>query len=321
MVWDNAMNDFEQMAGELVSDSKRLESLLMLEKERRGVSQETLVFVGMHNVAQHWWCTQQAVLKSRANELGFFAAYLSDRIVYAHRLGLVTKLPKSPKALLGVGNDIALEDVEKLLKEEAAQLEDRVKLLASSQVTWLYQDMEEKDGKRTRLINPDLPPAQKVAYAQIAEKEGRRVIDLENDPKLRGKIYQSLRAERYPTIRWHFPWDRYSVVGVPDGITKDCVYEFKTTNRLFYLGESKPIAFAQADLYGLFFRRPNKRVQIYVVEKDATKTWEEPVDAINAEATLAAFARVDAGEPAPPPRAWKCRLCEFRVTCPISQLP
>src|SRR5262249_9780357 len=76
---------------------------------------------------------------------------------------------------------------------------------------------------------------------------------------------------------------------------------------------------AQADLYGFFFRRPKKRVQILLVEEDATETWDEPVNGANAENTLASFARVDSGELPQPPPAWKCRLCDFRASCPISQ--
>jgi len=36
-------------------------------------------------------------------------------------------------------------------------------------------------------------------------------------------------AERYPTIRWAFKWRDFMISGVPDGITDNFVYEFKTT--------------------------------------------------------------------------------------------
>jgi CRISPR/Cas system-associated exonuclease Cas4 (RecB family) len=313
------MRDIETKVGEVLRDSNRLKCRLMLEKERRGVSQDALVFVGTANVASHWWCTQQAVLKSRAIELVFFAAYLSDRILYAHRLGLVTKLPRSRKALLDVGSEITWEDVELLLKEEADEAENQAKRPAGAHATWLYEDRVEKDGKRKRLINPDLPPEEKQLWEELAAVEGVQVIDLEEDPKRRGEIYQASRAEKYPTIRWHFPWGRYSVGGVPDGLTEDFAYEYKTTRSRFLFSFMKPVALAQADLYAYFFHRPKKRVQIHVIDENVTETYEEAVDAARAEATLAAFARVDAGQPARPPRAWKCRKCDFRATCPISQ--
>lgn len=37
-------------------------------------------------------------------------------------------------------------------------------------------------------------------------------------------------------------------------------------------------ALVQGDLYGFFFRRQNKRVQIYVVSQAETYTWHEKVD-------------------------------------------
>jgi hypothetical protein len=313
------MNDIQDKLGEILRDKERLGRLLLIEKQRRGVPQGALVFVGTANVASHWWCTQQAVLNSRAKELDFFAAYLSDRILYAHRLDRVTKLPRSHKALLDVGSEITLDDVEQLLKERADAAQHGSRRLAPVQVAWEYEDRVEKDGKRTRLINPALPPEEKQLWEDLAAEEGIRVIDLEKDPKRRGEIYQASRAEKYPTIQWHFPWGRYSVGGVPDGLTEDFTYEYKTTRNRFLLSFMKPVACAQADLYGYFFRRPKKRVQIHIVEENATQTWEKPVDAANAEATLSAFARVDAGEPARPPKPWKCGQCDFRANCPISQ--
>jgi hypothetical protein len=257
------------------------------------------------------------VFKSRTIELEVFAAYLSDRIMYAHRLALVTKLPRSLKALLDVGSELAWGDVEQLLKEEADKTAGRAKRLAEAHATWVYEDRGDKDGQRTRLINPDLPPGEKEVWEKLAVEEGVRVIDLEEDPKRRGEIYQALRAEKYPSIRWHFPWGRYTVGGVPDGLTGYFAYEYKTTRNRGLFSFMKPVALAQADLYAYFFGRPKKRVQILVVEENVTETYEEAVDVARANDTLTAFARVDAGEPARPPRAWKCRNCDFRTTCPI----
>src|SRR5262245_1861688 len=61
------------------------------------------------------------------------------------------------------------------------------------------------------------------------------------------------RAERYPTIRWHFPWAGHVVVGLPDGLTGAFVYEYKTTASRYLAGHLEPVQLAQADLYGHFF--------------------------------------------------------------------
>lgn len=313
------MSDIETNLHEILGDHSRRQQLLVLEKERRRVPKDALVFVCMADVATHWWCTQQAVLKSLAIEREVFSAYLYDRILYAHRLGLISKLPTRDDALLNAGKEITLADVEKLLGEKEQKANGRVKLLASSRATLVSEDRVDGTGARTRLINPDLPPEERALLEEQAAEEGVRVIDLAEDPKQRGKLYQRIRAERYPTIRWNFSWKRYVVVGVPDGIGKDLVYEYKTTATRFLLRFMKPVAMAQADLYGHFLRRPKKRVQVLVVDENVTETYEEKVSASHAEDTLSDFARVDAGEPARPPKPWKCRKCEFRATCPISQ--
>jgi CRISPR/Cas system-associated exonuclease Cas4 (RecB family) len=105
------------------------------------------------------------------------------------------------------------------------------------------------------------------------------------------------------------------VVGVPDGITEDFVYEFKTTQSRFLLQYVKPVAFTQADLYGYFFRRRGKRVQIHVVEEGRTETWEAPVDEANAVGVLRAFKLAGEGKPPPPAERWKCRRCRYRERC------
>jgi hypothetical protein len=234
-------------------------------------------------------------------------------------LALITELPSSDDALLDIGKEITLAEVEKLLTQYRTEAEDRARRLAGVRVTWPYEDRVGKDGKRTRLINPDLSPEEKQLREREAAEEGVQVVDLEDDPKRRGRIYQELRAEKYPTIRWNFAWGRYSVGGVPDGITDEFVYEYKTAGSRFLFRFRKPVAIAQADLYGYFFQRSQKRVQIQIIEENRIATYEEAVDAAGAEETLASFARVDAGEPARPPKPWKCRICDFRMTCPLTQ--
>ncbi len=292
------MNEIETHLNEIVRDGSRLQRLLTLEKKHRGAPKDALVFVGMADVASHWWCTQKAVLTSRSIEQGVFAAYLHDRILYAHNLGFISKMPKCDDALLDVGKEIALADVEKLFREEGRKAEERAKLLASSRGTWVIEDRVDGSGARTRLINPDLPTEEREFQEKQAEEEGVRVINLAEDPKQRGRLYERMRAERYPTIRWNFCWDKYVVVGVPDGIGKDLVYEYKTTATRFLLRFMKPVAMAQADLYGHFFRRPKKRVQVLVVDENVMETYEEKVSSSHAKETLSDFARVNAGEPA-----------------------
>jgi len=131
------MNAIDKKVAEAVGDSRVLRRLLALEKQRRKVPQDKLVFVGIHNIAQHWWCTQQAVFKSRANELQFFSAYLHDRIHFAHRLGLKTKLPRSPAGLLDMGDEISFAAVEKLHAKECDEAAANWRDLRTDHIAWL----------------------------------------------------------------------------------------------------------------------------------------------------------------------------------------
>ena len=114
------------------------------------------------------------------------------------------------------------------------------------------------------------------------------------------------------TIRWNFPWRSRVVVGVPDGITDRFVYEFKATKNKYIALFRKPVALVQADLYGMFFRRPEKRVQIHIFESGETLTWQEHVDVKAAEAVLQKFEAVDETRKFPAPKPWKCKRCEYR---------
>lgn len=70
----------------------------------------------------------------------------------------------------------------------------------------------------------------------------------------------------------------------------------------------KPVALAQADLYGYFFRRDTKRVQIHIVEGGVTKTWEEGVDINHALETVDKFKVLNEGAVALPPKNGNARL-------------
>jgi hypothetical protein len=134
-------------------------------------------------------------------------------------------------------------------------------------------------------------------------------------------VLQELRAERYPSIRWHFPWQGYVVVTEPDDLTPGFAYEFKTSRSRYTGAHLLPVALAQADLYASFWGRPAKRVQLLVVEEDSTDTWESPADRQAAEAVLEEFRAVDAGARTRPPRErWKCQRCDVRADCPICPL-
>src|SRR3989304_6270295 len=82
--------------------SRRRKVRLRLAKKRRGVRPDELVFLSTANVAQYWWCAYKALRKSVENENIFFDVFLDDRLLYAHQLGLIDRLPSGDEALLEV---------------------------------------------------------------------------------------------------------------------------------------------------------------------------------------------------------------------------
>jgi CRISPR/Cas system-associated exonuclease Cas4 (RecB family) len=308
------MDDFEAKLNNLLIGDK-LERLLFLEKERRCIDRKSLLFLGMSNIAEYYWCAIQSVLKSRANELLFFASYLYDRIAYAHQLSLVDTIPRTDVGLLETGNKLTLSDVEKVLTGEAKRLRE----CKVHDIILCTEEFTDKHGNRVVAINPGLSPDEKARLEKEATARGARIIDLEKNPKLRGEFLQTIKAEKYPTIRWNFEWEKYIVIGVPDGITERFVYEFKTTRNRFLASFEKPVAFMQADLYGYFFKRKNKRVQIYIIEEDKIETYEESVNMNRTINVLTNFAKVDAGWVPPLPKPWKCNHCDFKERCSINR--
>lgn len=305
------MKDIKAKTRELINDKEKIESLLLLEKERREVHKDNLLFVGMANIAGYFWCATRAVLKSKINENEFFAAYLFDRISYSHELGLLKRLPKSSESLLDIGNEITNDDVEELLREKTQLMKHGSMIFEAKELTDVY-------GERIMIINPDLPSEQKKWYEIKSKAKGIRIADPEEFPKLRGEFLQTTKAEQYPSIRWNFERGKYVIVGVPDGITDRFVYEFKTTRNKFLMCFTKPVALTQANLYGYFFRRSEKRIQIHIVEEGTTETWQTNVDRAKALTVLKNFGRVDAGWVPPLPKKWKCKSCEYKQVCPAS---
>lgn len=261
-----------------------LAAWLSAEKARRGLAPEQLVFVGTHNIAQQVWCPMMAVLKSRAEELTFFREYLENRVRWAAAAQHVRRLPRSVDEWLAIGDDLTLDEVLALHAiEGAADAEDTARFA--------------KNGLTLRRV--------------------ARVGDGEMDRFAIGHALEAQHAEVHTRVQWHFAWGPYEIVAAPDGLADTFVYEFKTGARRHFLPLSKATAFAQADLYGVFFRRATKRVQLLVREDDRIERWHEPVDPSNAERLLRTFQAVVGGtRPAPPP-PWACRNCDVRRRCPL----
>ncbi|MEM1829688.1 MAG: ribonuclease H-like domain-containing protein [Thermofilaceae archaeon] len=257
-----------------------LYELLKKEKRRRGASTGDLVFIGIANVAELYWCPMKSLIESVAAEPVIFGAYLEDRILYALILWYVRELPVSEDELLLVGDEVTFDDVEKLLKE----------------------------------VRPKRAQIREIGASDLSSLNLRSLHPKLKD-RLRGKVCEEVFAEKYPTIRWNFSWEDYVIVGAPDGVTDEFVYEFKCTRSSSLLPQIRQVAFAQGDLYGYFFRRIKKRVQIHVIGEERTRTWYTKVNEVNAVYTLKKFRETDETRRFSSPERRKCESCEFREQC------
>jgi hypothetical protein len=231
-----------------MSNPESIGSLLALEKERRGVAQSELIFIGIANVAK------RDAAKARRNELEFFSDYLSSRKSYARKFGLVDALPANPAEILLVGETITYEQVE-----AANPLPDT---LSSERLS------EER-------------------LSSLRERYISKAMSLESYDQ--GNLAHDVFAEEYPSIKWYFPWEGRVFIALPDGLTKDSVYEFKSTTKVLYKTDRAKQATAQSDIYGLFFQRANKRVQVYCWEDGELTSVDSPVDTSAAITRLRGF--------------------------------
>jgi len=290
-----------------IGDNSILKKLLHLEKRKRGVSIDKLLFLGMANIAEYYWCAFKSFYKSISNEMMFFSSYLHDRLQYSIDLGHIKNLPKKDADLLSIGDQISWKDIETLLKKREVQ----------EKFESVMDAVESKDqnGNPIFIINPDLSKSEIEHWEKYAANKRIKCVSVDDYPLLRGNFLEDTRAEKYPSIRWNFPWNEYVLIGVPDGITDDIVYEFKTSRSNYLMYFLKSVATTQADLYGYFFKRGIKRVQIYVTEEKKMNTWEEPIDLQRANGTLVRFFSLEKGEIPIKPKEWKCYKCEYSERC------
>jgi CRISPR/Cas system-associated exonuclease Cas4 (RecB family) len=287
-----------------------IKNLLNDEKKRAGLSSTDLYYVGIADTASWWWCARKSILSNMKMEVGFFVAHLVDRIEHALTVLAVKKAQSEVGMLLKQlremyeerNDDKKIELFKKILSNlPVLELADIEGLLRTVPRYKYNIDEDVKIGTSTESVD---------------ERIMRSLVMFKDDPKEYGIYAQDIIGEKYPSIRWAFKWKDFMINGIPDGITDKFVYEFKTVGSEFLLNHIIPVAFTQADLYGYFFKRDMKKVQIFVKDKGKKYTWIERVDNENAEETLQKFRKaVREHQTLPLPKQWKCNKCEFKQIC------
>jgi hypothetical protein len=187
------MFEVNEEIDKLLSNKQELEKLLFIEKERRGFEKNKLVFIGMANISSYYWCSIKSLLKSKKDELGFFHAYLHDRICYSLELGYIKEIPKRiDKEILEIGNEINFNDIEKPLKIEES-LFNSLKREEKKKGVIVSLRMRKENGSKEALVNPELSLKLKSIKEGRLKKEGYKIVNLEEEPMLKGHYYENKR--------------------------------------------------------------------------------------------------------------------------------
>lgn len=104
--------------------------LLKLEKQRRNIDKNKLLFVSANNFSKLLLNSNLAIENMKKNELDKFGAYFWDRIEYSLKLNLVKIFPKNNLELLKIGDNLKFENIIKFksIKNEIDEKE-KIELL------------------------------------------------------------------------------------------------------------------------------------------------------------------------------------------------
>jgi CRISPR/Cas system-associated exonuclease Cas4 (RecB family) len=127
-----------------------------------------------------------------------------------------------------------------------------------------------------------------------------------------GENFHRTKAEQYKTVRWHLKQDDRIIIGVPDGIENNFVYEFKSTKNV---KKMKGTALLQANIYAFMFNKTDIRVQIYDYIKDELYTYEEQRNKDNMLEILKRIENIENGNVPTNLIQYKCKGCCYRKTC------
>jgi CRISPR/Cas system-associated exonuclease Cas4 (RecB family) len=314
--------------------------LLRLEKRRRGVPEDKLLFVGVSGLAEFWWCARKSLLEVRNSELKFFASYLfegarmmtpdfSDWAAVFTIWGLI-RMGESLKLLEIIDGLYKKNDPDEVLKRAARMGETSAEVYPEVYPAVKIGDRiltTVRRGDRLLVIHREAAECDLVrgehgdtcrevlgAACAGPERVGWELGDL--DRRLaRGKLLEEILAERHPTILWAREWDRYVVVGIPDGVGGNFVYEFKSTKIRRLEKYILPVARAQANIYAWLFDKKRWVVEIFSCADLKLYRWEGEADYADTERTLEGFRAIEEGREIMPPACWKCERCKYRDSC------
>jgi CRISPR/Cas system-associated exonuclease Cas4 (RecB family) len=303
---------------------------LKLEKRRRGVPENKLLFVNAANLAEFWWCAQKSLLQAREDEPVFFTSYVlqgaevvapgssiegSDPLELLRHVERVYKTHDPDEVLSRVAEKMKRVEAEVY---PAVMMGDRILTLTRRDDKLVVLGGLKEGGECDLIKGGYSDVCREVLRAACAgpERVGWELGGLDRQ-LARGVLLGEILAQRHPTVLWAKEWDRYVIVGIPDGIGEDFVYEFKSTKIRRFDKYVLPVARAQANIYAWLFKRQRWVVEIFSCEDLKLHRWEGEVDYGDVERTLKGFKAAEEGGEILPPVCWKCESCKYRDHCKV----
>jgi hypothetical protein len=291
---------------EINLSNEQLHHLFNIEKRRRKVNKSTIVFLDASNLANYYWCALKSYYKSCEDEFSIFVSYLEDRIRYSYSLGLIKRFPLSKKKRLSVGKEIGLDHIQSLLNQKDSGDDD---FFIETAETFI-----DKDGTQKTVLNPFLSEDELDDIKKCIDPTDV-TVDVNDYPRIRGNFLEQKKAEKYKTIRWNAPYNQYVIIGAPDGISDNFVYEFKSTRTDFLRSFYKPVAIEQANIYAYIFNKESIRVQLFSMENNNTKTIVQDYNPHSLEILISNYIKMSGGWIPPMPKTWKCNKCDYKPRC------
>lgn len=134
----------------------------------------------------------------------------------------------------------------------------------------------------------------------------------------KGHIFETIYAKKLPQIHWFVKHKNFILTCMPDGISKDFVYEFKSSKNRFFSKFSIKKAKLQADIYGLCFNKENKEIDQLIVSENKIENIKEKINISEINYVIEKLNEIISGKlPKKPKEEFKCRTCEFKSKCKL----
>ncbi|RCW60177.1 hypothetical protein [Halanaerobium sp. ST460_2HS_T2] len=341
---------------DLISNQFELDNLLNEFKSQKGINNEKVTFLGINDIASYYWCSRESIFKAKENEIKYFKNAIIDSFIVLNLIDDFTSsdlIDLGPLEILSRTDKIGVDELNNLFinKGISSPSIDNRQLgyaLYKSDNTNSYKEImiyygsynkeREKDDSFICFVDTvekflELDNKYQEELVRTKHTDTRSLEEIENGKPLwtkrsyaraRGKLLHELNNlnNKYKSFRWHFPWDNYIVTGIPDGVGDNFVYEYKSAkDKYYYHNYIRSIANSQADLYGYFFKKQEKKIETVFMKEGELKEINGEIDIDNALDILNIFKNTLTGNSDHiAPVEWKCKKCDYYDECEVTSL-